>query len=107
MSSLIVEISRYVNDDFPGWVECALVDAFSQRHVFLEKVPVVTGEHLGPESAYPQLGAIACEVEAQWLDVSGRNLLRVNTERPWGIESAACATRFVVVESQLRSDEHA
>ena len=42
MLAVRVNISRYVDESFPGWVECSLVDAYGYDHVFVEKVPVVT-----------------------------------------------------------------
>jgi len=105
MPGLTIEIERYVDDSFPGWVECSLVDAFSNRHLFREKGPIVKAGYLGPESAYPQHGAIACEVEAEWKDDSGRSLVRVNTELPWGAESISGETRFVVPRAQVTCDE--
>lgn len=104
MPLLSIQISRYTDDHFPGWVECALVDAFSEQHLFIEKVPIVTSRKLGPESNFPLPGIIACEVEARWLDESGRALVRVNTEAPWGVASTAGTTQFVVLQSQLVND---
>jgi hypothetical protein len=105
MPKLIIEILRYVDDHFPGWVECKLVDALSQEHLFVEKAPMVTSAYLGPESSYPQSGVIACEQEAQWVDESARKLVLVSTERPWGVESTTHLSNFVVLQAQLISDE--
>jgi hypothetical protein len=33
MHNLAVQIVRFVDSDFPGWVECELVDAAGKRHV--------------------------------------------------------------------------
>ncbi len=103
MPLLNILILQYADDRFPGWVECALVDAFSARHLFHEKVPVVTALSLDAKSKYPQPGFMACEVEASWLDEAGRILVRVNTERPWGVQSTVGVTRFVVFQTQLGS----
>lgn len=62
MLGVRVNISRYADDSFPGWVECRLVDALGHEHVFVEKVPVVTKAHLDAASTYPQSGVIACVV---------------------------------------------
>lgn len=96
-----VQISRFVRDDNPGWVECVLVDALGQSHSFTEKVPVVTREDLDAESNYPCSGTIACELNEEWKDDMGRSLARVSTERPWGVESSAGLTQFVLLSSQL------
>jgi hypothetical protein len=51
-----VEISRYVDDSQPGWVECRLVDVLGDEHLFVEKVPVVTRVDLDAASNFPQGG---------------------------------------------------
>jgi hypothetical protein len=101
MVYLGVEISRFVDEYQPGVVECRLVDAHGRTHLIVEKVPVVTTEGLGSDSRYPKPGAVACEVEMQWEDSDGRSLVRVNTARPWSVESTEGATSFVVLSSQL------
>ncbi len=85
----------------PGFVECAFVDADGRRHLFVEKVPVLTTEALQADSAYPRPGIIACEVEAEWADENGQRRVRINTERPWGVESSDGLASFVVVRSQF------
>ena len=82
-------------------MECILQDALGESHLFVEKVPVVSTDNLGSTSSYPQPGAIACEVEEQWQDSAGRSLVRVSTERPWGVESTAGTTCFTVLLAQL------
>lgn len=42
MSAISVQITRFVDDSFPGFVECTFVDALGETHVFIEKVPVVS-----------------------------------------------------------------
>ena len=91
-----IQISRFVDDRQPGFVECVLVDAFGKAHVFIEKVPVVTTENLLPTSTYPTAGTLDCEIVAEWTDDSGRALMRIDTERPWGVESTEGLTEFVV-----------
>ncbi len=85
-------------------VECLLIDAHGDAHRFIEKVPVITADDLGPASAYPRIGEIACEVSTQWRDDSGRMLAQVCTERPWCIESITGETNFVVLLAQLKHD---
>lgn len=101
MPSISIQIVRFVDEHQPGFVECRLVDAQGNIHHFIEKVPVVTRQSLRCDSSYPQLGTIGCEVEAEWTDEFGHHLLRVSTEKPWGVESTIGATRFVVFSSQV------
>jgi hypothetical protein len=105
MAAVPVEIIRFVDEGFPGFVECLLTDADGQQHHIVEKVSVVTTEHLCADSAYPARGIVACEVGLEWTDSKGRSLARINTERPWGIESTEGATTFVVLSSQVLSSE--
>jgi hypothetical protein len=99
--AIAIEISRWVDDAQPGWVECRLVDAKGWVHLFVEKSPVLTTEHLGPDSSYPRPGSIACEVEAELSDAAGRSLVRVGTNQPWGVASSAGESTFIVLASQL------
>lgn len=103
MIAVTVQIERFVDDHFPGFVECRLVDALGYSHLFIEKVPVVTTENLGSDSSYPCAGTIACEVESELSDEQGRKLLRVNTGRPWSVESTEGLSSFLVLSSQVVS----
>lgn len=101
MPVLAVQISRFVDEYQPGFVECVLVDALGHSHLIVEKVPIVSGEDLRSTSNYPRNGEIKCEVEAEWTDEAGRLLLRVNTEQPWHVESTTGETKFVVLSAQV------
>ena len=96
-----VVIRRFVSDHNPGFVECVLIDASGQEHIFIEKVPVVTTENLWSSSTYPTAGVIGCEVVAEWSDENGRALSRITTVLPWGVESTVGTTEFVVLSSQV------
>lgn len=56
MVNLEVTIVPFVDDHFPGFVECVLVDADGRRHEFIEKGPVVSAAKLQAGSVYPQPG---------------------------------------------------
>jgi hypothetical protein len=102
---LRVQIVRYVDDYFPGIVECELVDAAGHLHIFVEKGPVVSNKWPGPDDSYPMSGVIRCEVLEQWRDPDGRDLLRVTTERPDYVETKDHVMEFVVPSSQVISAE--
>lgn len=104
MPTLSVQIIRFVDDHFPGFVECEFVDANGQPHRFVEKAPVVTEMPLSAETAYPQSGMVACVIETQWEDDAGRTLRDICTERPWSITSQEGATRFTVMRAQVKAD---
>lgn len=101
MCLFFVQIIRFVDDYQPGWVACEFVDAEGRRHQIVEKVPVVSSDYLDADSAYPRDGQVACEVMGCWTDAGGRELVRVTTARPWGIESSEGLAEFVLLASQL------
>lgn len=101
MTSLVIQVEHFVDDHFPGFVGCALTDADGVRHEFVEKVPVVSTSDLRSSSLYPQAGQIACILEEEWTDELGRSLVRVSTEKPWGIESVTGKSRFKVLKEQI------
>jgi hypothetical protein len=98
---LRVKISRYVDAAFPGWVECSMVDATGHEHLFVDKVPVVTIVGLSETSHYPQPGFIACIVIGRHKSDDGSQRFRIDTERPWGVETTAGRTQFEVLPEQL------
>ena len=101
MLSVRVRICRYVDAAQPGWVECRLVDALGYEHAFMEKVPVVTKAHLNAASSFPDTGFIACVVVARQERDDGRQLVRIDTQMPWGVESTAGRSQFDVLLEQL------
>lgn len=101
MISLLVQTERFVDEHFPEFVGCVLIDAEGVRHEFVEKAPVVSTSDVRSESLYPQPGYIGCIIEEEFVDELGRSLVRVSTEKPWSIESVAGATRFTVFEYQI------
>jgi len=102
MDALLVRIERFVDDDFPGLVECVLVDFDDCPHRFVEKAPVVSSANLSFDSAFPQPGHIACVVDEKWTDERGRRLVRVSTIEPWNVESTTGETTFTVLRDQVR-----
>ena len=101
MPEIGVAIVRITDEAFPGFVECKLVDAHGQEHTFVEKAPVVSDEQLSARSAFPVSGRIACEIESELQDETGRVLLQVDTARPYGIESTSGCTKFELLPIQV------
>jgi hypothetical protein len=106
MLGIEVQILRYVDDHQPGWVECSFSDASGSEHLFLEKAPVVSTADLHPGSPYPQVGIIGCTVLKRYVAEDGRQVVTVDTERPWGIESKEGRSQFDVRPEQLREFAH-
>ena len=46
MPAVAVEVIRFVDDSFPGWVEFVLHDACGTNWFFVDKVPVLSTEEL-------------------------------------------------------------
>lgn len=59
-SQLRVEILRWADDSFPGFVECQIVDLEGASIRFIEKAPIVTSVALSAASVFPQSGYISC-----------------------------------------------
>jgi hypothetical protein len=98
---IAVQIVRFLDDRFPGWVACEFVDANSLRHVLIDKYPVFTDALLDASSTYPQTGSAPCEVLDRWQDSRGHDLVRVTIARPWGMESTEGLSEFVLTAAQL------
>jgi GNAT superfamily N-acetyltransferase len=97
-----LEVVRYVDDSFPGFVECRLVDAAGVTWTFIEKVPVITLVGLDAESRYPQLIAVACNVVDQRRQCDGTVILAVDTASPDGLASTSGEHRFEVFAEQIQ-----
>jgi hypothetical protein len=101
MLEVIIEIIRYVDDAQPGWVECQLTDAWGHQHIFRDKVPIFTSSDLTSSSIYPQEGRTACLEVCRLRDKQGREIVTIDTENPWRVESLLGETRFDVLAEQL------
>lgn len=105
MPNLEVQIVRFLGwDPQPGIVEFVLIDAEGQKHTFVDKIPIISEELLDEASEYPRPAHLACEVLTGSTDEFGQDRVRVTTLTPWGVESVAGLSEFVVLASQLRGD---
>ena len=101
MPRLNIQIIRFVDGTFPGWIEFTITDAYGVMHHFIEKMPVISTQVLGPGSDYPLADSIECQVISKAVDHLGRPVVEVNTSNPWGIISTAEQSSFVVLQSAL------
>ena len=98
-----VSVKRYVSDDpQPGIVECELIDANGESHLFIEKTSIVSEDDLDAHSSYPLPGLIACTILDRRHDEIGTDLICIDIEKPYSIESIEGKTRFVVLPDQIR-----
>ncbi len=79
------------------------MDAEGRHHIITDKVPVLTSEDLHPDSEFPRLGSVPCEVLKRYQDEKGRELVRVSTARPADIESKDGLSEFTVPVSLITS----
>jgi len=101
MHTVRIQIVRFTDAHFPGWVECVLRDATDHEWTFVDKVPTFTGVSLNADSTYPQPGVVACEIVRTWTDERGRTRCLIDTERPWGISASRGETQFEVFIEQV------
>jgi len=102
MLGIRVTIVRYISDEpQPGIVECKLEDAHGRQWLFVEKTAIVSAKHLDANTSYPQRGVIAAEIVGRNVDATGRETVRVDTERPWHVESVDGITQFEVLAESL------
>jgi hypothetical protein len=101
MIGIRATITRYISDDpQPGIVECEFVDAFGHKHTFIEKTAIVSTEQIDSTSTYPRQCVIDCEIIERYRK-DAFDIVLVNTEKPWGIESTIGLYSFEVLPSQL------
>src|SRR5205823_5626108 len=99
-----VQIIKFVDERFPGWVECEFVDAEGRKHRLIDKVPMFTTELLDATSSYPREGIVRCEILGPSRDDNDRELARLTTARPDTIESTEGLSEFVVLAAQVQRD---
>jgi hypothetical protein len=106
MHALAIQVIRFVDGDYPGWVECELIDAQGCRHTIIDKVPMLLSGDFDAESKYPMPSALRCEVVKRYQGETGRDLVCVSTARPDGIETTKGETEFTVPASLITSLEN-
>lgn len=97
------EITRWVSDDFPGFVECQFVDRFGVEWIVVDKAPVLMGAGARSDSQLPQPVFIEGEIITLDKDDTGREIAEITTTRPSGIESIDGTSRFQLYADQLRA----
>ena len=106
MFGIKTQITRCIDDTgYPSFVECQFVDAHGKIQIFNDKDAIFTTETLDKNSNYPVYGTISCEiVERKYEDE--REIVKVNTNSPWGIESLTGETIFEVTVNQIIEFKH-
>jgi len=99
-----VRIVRFVDERFPGWLQCEFTDADGHSHILIDKVPLFAEENLNESSEYPREGIVRCQILDRSRDNNGRELIRITTDRPDIVESNEGLSEFVVLADQIRPD---
>lgn len=97
-----VSITRYLSDDpQPGLVECELIDAQGQCWRFVDKSAIFSSEELTTHKVYPRPGVIAGVIIRRRQNEVGREVVLIDTERPWDVESVDGTKCFEVFGDTL------
>lgn len=99
--NLAVQIVRFADESFPGWLACEFVDCEGVRHTIVDKWPHIADEMLDEKSAYPCLGHVVCEVLSQFKHDQEGELVRISIANPVAMESTEGLSEFTVLASQL------
>ena len=103
MERVPVNIIEFLSSEQPGFVAASLTDAFGVAHIFHEKAPVLADADIDCSTPLPIDGWIGCNVIERFTD-EGRALVRIDTEKPWGIESTNGDYQFVVLAEFVMAD---
>lgn len=101
-SNLRVSIVRFVDERFPGFVECEFSDVDGVRYEIEDKAPIFTAETLWSDSIYPAEGSAGCEVLEHMTDGDGREIARITIAKPDGLATSDGVSEFTVFLNQLR-----
>lgn len=102
MFGIKAQITKCIDDTgYPSFVECQFTDVYGNIQTFNDKDAIFTTENLDRNSFYPQKGIIGCEIIER-----KNNIVKVNTEKPWGNESIKGETIFYVKTDQIIEFEH-
>lgn len=104
MKLLSVKIVEYADNSQPGWVRCIFNDAQGKQWSIVEKVPIVTTDWLDSDSAYPQLGVVACQIISERIHENNRKVLTIDISIPNAIETEEGQTQFDVVADQVSGE---
>lgn len=97
---LRADIVRWVDEDFPEFVDARFTDRFGREWSVVDKAAVIAPRDFWTDTPLPQPIVIACTIVAQGRDDAGRDFAEISTE-PWGIETEDGISTFEVLTHQL------
>jgi hypothetical protein len=98
---LRAQITRWIDDDQPGLIECRFMDRFGRERSIIEKLPIVTEAALRADSQFPQPAFIGCPIISRGRDDSGLETVEITAEAPQAIEATDGAAIFQLFTHQL------
>jgi hypothetical protein len=104
ISELRIDIVRFVDERFPGFVECLFTDADGKDHVLIDKALMFTEKDLWIDSQYPEPGHLRCQILSRSKNVAGEELVRITIARPDGLETVESLTEFEVLAEYVSDD---
>jgi hypothetical protein len=104
ISELRIDIVRFVDDRFPGFVECLFTDADGKDHVLIDKALMFTEKDLWIDSQYPESGHLRCQILSRSKNVAGEELARITIAIPDGLETVEGQSEFEVLAKLVSSD---
>ena len=106
MFGVKAKITRCIDDEgYPTFVECQFVDAHGCTQIFNDKDVIFTTETLDRNSHYPIDDIVGCKI-IERKNIDKREIVKVNTELPWGNESTKGETLFEVLQEQIIEFKH-
>jgi len=100
MSTVPVQIVRFVLEHQPNIVACVLTDAHDRQWNFEDKVVYFTDAYLDEQSSYPHPGSLPCKVEREWTDEAGRRIVTISSM----MEETSGETQFDVFADQITTN---
>jgi hypothetical protein len=101
VTAIKVKITRFVCEDQPGFVAFEFADANGRQWQFIEKAPIVSVEDLTRTTKYPKQGFLDVEVIGRRTNSENRDIVHVDTSKPWGVDSVEGVNKFEVLEDSL------
>jgi hypothetical protein len=100
MAQVKIQIERVVDENYPIWLEAALVDINGKRWIFIDKAPIFFTDYVLTNP--PVDATMRCSVVKNYFDSSNREVYIISTETPDHIEDQETGcSEFYVYKEQL------
>ena len=104
MSEVRVQIVEFIPGDYDDFLIVELTDAFGAVHRFQDKSPIFGYDgDIDQHTRLPVPGVFDCVVVERFQQ-DGRELVRINTEKPFDIQSLDDGYDFIVTPDMVVED---